>query len=117
MTRHTHKTDEARQRCWSCSHPERLVPTSEEDALVRDLLAKGYLSVSRSSGTITTVVVPPFEEAIVFAADVPEWLRARLRDCYLREVRLGHRTNATTEVHLSPAAFQLFKQLGGDSAP
>lgn len=113
-----HKSEEARERCWGCSHPEMLEISAEDEAFARDLIAKGYKSTSNKYCSVARVWVPPFEEAIKFHDEVPEWLRGWMRRAYEQWVDYGMRCEREQVEHLelTPTQFRAFKKLGGHTA-
>lgn len=109
-----HKDDEARERCWACSHPERLEYTEADAARARQLIADGFLSISNKYRRVERIRVPPFEVAITFSDAVPTWLREKLRVWYRMGVEGGWTRQHLGEVlELSPGEFRAFKILGG----
>jgi len=115
-----HKTELARQRCYGCSAPDKLTASEEDLALVRSLIAQGYLSTSNRYRTVCKLNLPAFEEIFIFTGDdVPAWFRTELRDWFRRE--RGGWTRVHSERHgdvktLTVAQFNAFKRLGGRSA-
>jgi len=115
-----HKTELAKQRCFACSAPEKLVPSEEDLTLVRALIAQGYLSTSNKYRHVCKLNAPPFDQLFHFEGDdVPGWLRDELRDWYERS--RGHWTRMHGARHgdqrtLTVAQYAAFRQLGGRSA-
>jgi hypothetical protein len=109
-----HKDADARARCWSCSHPEKLEPTEADRALAAELVAAGWRSTSNKYYSIKLVKVPAIDEVLVFTDAAPDWLRKELREEYARwSERFWHRTGGGAERTLTSTQFRAFKQAGG----
>lgn len=113
-----HKDEEARQRCYGCSHPEMLESSPEDIERAKALIADGYRSTSNKYQMVARALVPRAEQAITFAADVPEWLRKATLDFYERWTEWGMRGNYERIEHLELplGVFRAFKKLGGRMA-
>lgn len=107
-----HKDEDAKERCWGCSHPEKLEVTSADRERAKQLVAEGWLQISRKFCTVARLVVPAFEDAVYFGADVPEWLREHVKSAYVQWSRFGAADHGQRIV-LTPGEFRAFKELGG----
>lgn len=116
-----HKSESAREACWACSE-NGLLDMGDSDWLEAErLIEEGWHSTSARARHLTRVVdVPPFEQAITFHPNVPEWLRYHVKvafDCYSGEGgarQYGHRPNVPQVENrtVSPAVYRAFKKLG-----
>ena len=112
---HVHKSDAAKARCWSCSHPEILAASPEDEAYARQLIHDGWVSTSARYRTVACVDLPPLERWLV--DEVPAHVWAVLQAAYAAALaRQWPRTHPTKEKTLTPAQFAAFKRLGGRSA-
>lgn len=117
-----HKDDEAKARCWGCSHPEKLVWSVEDEALAQRLIAEGWLSTSNRYCHIARACLPPAEVALTLATGLPEWLAEEMRREYKKWTRRGLRVHGDREgsgiesMTLTPAQYRAFRHLGGQSA-
>lgn len=114
---HRHKSAEAMERCWGCSHPDVLKSTDADEVRARQLLAAGYKQVSAKYRRLARLHVPPFE-SVTFAPDVPEWLRAEFHRHWDYLTQFGYHQASRVSDHaetieLTVGEFRAFKKLGG----
>lgn len=111
-----HKSEEARERCYGCSHPEMLEFTSEDVAQAEQLLADGWIAVSNKYRHIAKVDLPPFEQAVWFSANTPSWVIDRMRVAYRYLLDdYGPRYHGQTQT-LTPGVYRAFKRKRCDTA-
>lgn len=109
-----HKSDVAKQRCWSCSHPENLMPTPEHMAEARRLVAEGWLSTSNRYRHLSRYKWPKLDEVIQ-----PQW-KDTILEQELRAFMESHHSYMVRvhgeHLEVSPQVFYAFKSIGGRSA-
>lgn len=115
-----HKDDEARSRCYGCSHPELLEPTDDDVEYVKKLIAEGYHSCSNKGRHVGIVLtnegnpLPPFERTITVSPEMPDWFVEKLRDWYENNRRNGGWVRMHGQkLTLSAAQYIAFKRAGG----
>lgn len=104
-----HKNEYAKSRCWSCSHPEMLIPLAEDEKEARRLLDEGYLSVSNKYRMVAKFDIPSVEELVQ-----PQWkgttMWNEVADFLSRSQE--HLTRMYGEqIEVSPQVFIAFKKL------
>lgn len=77
-----HKDEDAKERCWGCSHPELLEVSDADWVEAQRLIDEGWQQTSRKYRGVARVVLPPFEEAVKIAEGVPAWVLAEMKRSY-----------------------------------
>lgn len=108
-----HKSEQAKERCWSCSHPQNLMPTEEDYKVARQLVAAGWLSVSNRYRHLARYAVPKAEQILK-----PEYLGTHieedLREFLRRQASIWTRMRGEV-IEVTPQVFYAFKKIGGQS--
>lgn len=109
-----HKSDQAKEACWACSHPEMFDPSPDDEAYVRTLIAEGYRSVSNKYRTVSKYDWPKLDDVIQ-----PQWkgtiVESELQAYFKRHHWYMVRVYGTP-LELTPQQFYAFKKAGGRTA-
>ena len=117
-----HKDEDAKERCYGCSHPEMLEVSPEDEALAKQLVAEGWFSTSNKYRHIARANLPPVDKAMTFSEFVPVWLRKEVERAYDSWTKWGLRVHSSypdsgiESRELTTAQFKAFKKAGGQSA-
>lgn len=109
-----HKSEEARARCWGCSHPEKLEVTKADEAEALELYRAGFRPVSNKSCMVARANLPSFDNA-VNTLEMPRWFADRLRYMYENAIDLA-RVSDNPEIEkrvLKLGVYRAIKRLGG----
>mgnify|MGYP001545770173 CR=1 FL=1 len=112
-----HKSPGAKNRCWACSHPDRVAIKPTDMEFAKRLIAEDWRQVSAKGRIVARSKLPGFSDMVTLSASAPPWLVEKLSEFYDRQV-LGSllRTGNGDEVEwmtLTEPQFRAFKRLDG----
>lgn len=116
-----HHSEEAKARCWGCSHTENLDISAEDEAYAKQLIADGWLSTSNKYRTVARIEDGlTLEDCIRFTDKASLKVRVALEDAWNQHrrwlLRVHGPNDNVAEKELTVGQFRAFKKFGGDTA-